>query len=140
MEGVITGAFYDKAQRRYEQRVDDGNMSFLSPEMRPPVGSAAWGNLLRGQINDFVAKLMGKTMGDQASWPAGQVARQIAGDHMQAQLQTELQQMLFGGWMGSFNDMGTPYGALEGLVGLLKSESQWQNQLRFGVQQEAGWA
>lgn len=140
LEGVITGAFYDRAQKRYEQRVDDGNMSFLAPEMRPPVGSPAWGNLLRGQINDFVSKLLGQTLGEQAGWPAAQVAQQLAGDHLHAQLQTELQQMLFGGWMGSFDDMTTPYGALEGLVGLLKSESQWQNQLRFGWQQQAAWA
>jgi hypothetical protein len=140
MEGVITGAFYDRAQRRYEQRVDDGHMSFLAPEMRPPVGSPAWGNLLRGQLNDAVAKLLGQELGDQASWPAEQVAQRIAGDHLQAQFRTELQQQLFGGWVGTFDDMTTPYGTLNALVGLLKSESQWQDQLRFGWQQQHAWA
>lgn len=140
MEGVVTGAFYDSANKRYEQRVDEGNMSFLSPEMRPPVGSPAWGNLLRGAVNDQIAELLGQRLGENAGWAAGQIAGQISADHAQAQLTTELQQMLFGGWSGSFPDMSSPYGAMESLLALLRSESQWQHQLRFGQTGQAAKA
>lgn len=141
MQGVVTGAYYDRGQNRYEQRVDQGNMSFLSPEMRPPVGSPAWGNHLRSALNDAMSKMLGQRLGGQnGQVAAGMVANQIAGDHMNAQFMTELQQMLFGGWTGAFNDFSSPYGALDGLVSLLKSESQWQHQLRFGWQNEASFA
>lgn len=140
MDGVITGAYYDRAQRRYEQRIDEGNMSFLSPEMRPPVGSAAWGNHLRSALNDGLAKLLGRAFGEDLGGDlAREVARGISSDHVQAQYMTELQNMLFGGWMGAFGDFGAPFDALDNLVGLLKSESQWQHQLRFGHAQHA-WA
>lgn len=140
MEGVITGAYYDGKNRRYEQRVDEGNMGFLSPEMRPPVGSAAWGNMLRSSVNDELAELLGQRLGDGASWPVNQIAQAFTADHARAQVSTQIQQMLFGGWSGSFNDMNGPFGALDGLVALLRSEAQWQHQLRFGVQHQQAWA
>ena len=111
-------------------------MSFLSPEMRPPMGSAAWGNQLRSTLTDNMSELYGQVYGDMGAWPANNFANQMAADHMNSQMQ----QMLFGGWAGAFGGTSGPFDALSGLIGLLQSESQWQQQLRFGAVAQLGFA
>lgn len=56
--GKITGAYMDKAKNRYEQKLDNGKKYWVSPELRAPLGSNAWGNQLRGQITDMGGNML----------------------------------------------------------------------------------
>lgn len=118
----------------YDQKVDASQLSEIAPGMRPPVGSPAWGNMLRSQVNDTQAKLWGQMLGPMGAWPALQTAYGIHGDHINAQFQTEMMNMLFGGLPGYFGDFNSPMNALNGLIDLLRSDGDWRRQLH-GSQQ-----
>jgi hypothetical protein len=52
---LITGAKYQSGV--YQQKVDPNKKYWVSPEMRPPVGSNAWGNQIRNQTTDVLGHL-----------------------------------------------------------------------------------
>lgn len=125
MDGLITGtkANFD-GKGSYDQVVDANKSYVVDPSMRPPVGSAAWGNMLRNELTDAVsrtgmspdsAKLFGSFMGV---------------NHAQAEYQDTLRQalplMLFGGLFNSFNNFGGFNDSLTNLGNVL----QYQLALR----------
>ena len=52
---LITGARYK--DNMYQQKVDPSKKYWVSPEMRPVVGSNAWGNQIRNQTTDVLGHL-----------------------------------------------------------------------------------
>lgn len=101
MDGVIQdgrGHKVDAGDHKiYDQKVDACEEVCLAPHMRPAVGSAAWGNMVRGQMNDAQAKLWGQLLGPLGVWPATQNAHAAHADHIQGQFMHDLQNLLFGG-------------------------------------------
>ena len=114
----------------YDQNIDKDAQICLDPSMRPPMGSRAWGNMVRSQINDAQAQMWGQLMGPAGAWPALQTAFGIHGDHIQGQFQADLQEMLFGGLPGCFPNFNSPMNALSGLIDLLRADGDWRRQLR----------
>lgn len=95
--GKITGAYMDSKTGAYQQ-VTDGNTRYnIDPNLRPPFGSEAWGNMLRGESLDRIAR-MGL---DPTS--ANAIGQMFHADHSQTQLQNAMQDL------GSF---AGPFGAL----------------------------
>lgn len=120
----------------YDQKVSMEALNSLPPGHRPPVGSQAWGNMLRGQMNDAQAKLWGQALGPMGAWPAVQTAFGIHGNHIEAQFQSELQNLLFGGLPGYFGGFNSPMNALGGLIDLLRSDGDWRRQLHGATQMQ----
>jgi len=120
----------------YEQKIDKNAQICMPPHMRPPVGSQAWGNMLRSQVNDSQAKLFGQLMGPLGQWPAVMNAMGIHGDHIQGQIQSDLQNMLFGGLPSYFGNFGGAQNALQGLIDLFRSDGDWRRQLHGSQQSQ----
>lgn len=95
--GKITGAYMDEKTGAYAQVLDSNTKYNIDPNLRPPFGSEAWGNMLRGESLDRIAR-MGL---DPAS--ANAIGQMFHADHSQTQLQSALDTL------GSF---GGPFGAL----------------------------
>ncbi len=141
IDGVITGATQVDAggHKIYDQQVDRTLRAGVDPSLRPALGSPAWGNMIRGELNDAQAKAWGQALGPFGAFPALQNAYAMHGDHIQSQFMTELSQLLFGGWAGVFPNYGSPFDALSGMTDLLRSESQWRNQFRTGQVGQTTW-
>lgn len=121
IDGVITGAFYDKGQNAYEQKIDPTLRASVDPSLRPDpfTNPTAWGNMIRGEANDAFAKL---GLGPNA---AAGFAFATHMDHLQGAFQHDLRQL--------FN---MQFGQFSMLADLMRSESQWQQQLfrgQFGM-------
>jgi len=56
--GLITGAKYNGAKKRYEQVTAGDKSYWVAPEMSPAMGSAAWGNQFRSEVTDLVSSQM----------------------------------------------------------------------------------
>jgi hypothetical protein len=121
--GKITGANMDAATGAYVQHTD-GKPYNIDPNLRPPVGSDAWGNMLRGESLDRVA-----SMGlDPAT--AGMIGQMFHADHSTSQYQQGLEQlsqymgpfgalrMLFQGPGDAFAAVGKMGDALNSLMSL----------------------
>lgn len=117
----------------YDQKVDASQLGTIAPGMRPPVGSRAWGNMIRSQLNDTQAKLWGQLLGPAGAWPALQNAYGIHADHIEGQFQSDLRDLFFGGWPSYFGDFNSPMNALQGMIDLLRSDGDWRRQLRASV-------
>lgn len=114
----------------YDQNIDKDAQFGIDPSLRPPLGSRAWGNMVRGQLNDTQAQLWGQLLGPAGAWPALQTAYGIHADHINGEFQSDLRDMLFGGWAGCFGNFNSPFNALSGLIDLLRSDGDWRRQLR----------
>jgi len=101
--GKITGAHMDGATGAYVQHVD-GKPYNIDPNLRPPFGSDAWGNKLRGESLDRIAQ-MGL---DPAS--AQVIGQLFHADSAQAEFQ---------GGLNALNGMGGLFGGFGGL-GMLR--------------------
>ncbi|MFH1807849.1 MAG: DUF1521 domain-containing protein [Pseudomonadota bacterium] len=64
-QGEITGAHMDAKTGAYEQSVN-GQPYRIDPNLRPPFGSNAWGNMLRDNVLDFVSGRFGMDPGSAA--------------------------------------------------------------------------
>lgn len=135
LDGVVKGSTKIDADGHqiYEQEIDPTLNPSVARELRPPIGSRAWGNQLRSQLNDAQAKWSRELFGqDWGALNALNNSYGIHGDHIQGQFQADVLDWMFGGLPGYFNDYSTPYNALTDMVSLLRSDSQWRNQFRFG--------
>ena len=113
IDGVVTGAHFDKAQNRYEQNIDPTLQARVDPSLRPPFGSRAWGNMIRSETNDAFAKL---GLGPHASH---QFAQHMHMDHLQGQFQADMRALF-----------SRQFDQLTMLMDLMQSESRWQQQLQ----------
>jgi hypothetical protein len=113
IDGVITGAHYDRARNGYEQKVDPTLTAGVSPEMRPNpfTNPRAWGNMMRGQAVDQYAKLAGPAGGQGFAWATHM-------NHMQGAHQQNVRELF-----------QMQFQQLQMLVGLMQNESQWQSQM-----------
>jgi hypothetical protein len=125
MEGVITGTKDNGGS--YDQTVDKTLMAQAGAGMRPPFGTPAWGNMLRSQIDDYIANSLSRI--DPRLGVAGATAASYAihADDIQNQ------QNQFGGWGQYFGGFQSPFAALGALRDLLLSDNQYQRELRFGM-------
>lgn len=128
--GEVTGAYLDKKTNRYEQLTKGDKCYWVDPNMRPPVGSEAWGNQLRGELADLVGK---------SGLPpdlAGLAGAYIGVDHAAAQLDQSLQRLfggLYGGCAGHFGGgMNEAFGAVQGLGNSMLAQAELALALGFG--------
>ena len=135
LDGVVTGKKWVSAgnHRIYDQVVDADQVAMIDPSRRPAPGTPAYTNMLYGYMNDEYAQLAGELMGPaglEHSLPMayGLHARQIQGEFV-----NDVQQWLFGGWGSYFPTYDSPMDSMRGLIALLRSDGEWRNQLRFGV-------
>lgn len=112
----------------YDQKVDR-NQAHTADHLRPPVGSRAWGNMVRGQINDAQAKAWGQTFGPLGAWPAIQNSLGIHANHIQGEHAANMMDWFYGGLPSYFNNYYAPFDALSGMIDLLRSDSDWRRQL-----------
>lgn len=158
-DGIVTGATFDEKSNRYEQTVDKNGARGLDASLRPPIGSRAWGNQLRSQLDDAQAEFFGRLgrgfgapeLGARA---AVDNARTIHGNHDAQAWRSDLRDFTqylsrldpfgglfgglgartgcFGGW-GSYTDATQrPFDALSALRELLLHGSIWQSQYQSG--------
>ncbi|MFZ9887306.1 MAG: DUF1521 domain-containing protein [Myxococcota bacterium] len=118
VHGEITGAKFDKGTNRYEQITDQNSQYWVDPNLRSPVGSAAWGNELRTSILDAMTKRGGAGM-SQA------MGAFFALDHAQTQLQQQFNG-LFGGLGGSFGGFLPAFSSIQGLGNVMLAQMQLQ--------------
>lgn len=57
-KGLITGAKYDG--KSYHQTVDGSKKYVVDPSLKPPLGSVAYGNMLRSQLDDQIGNMAQK--------------------------------------------------------------------------------
>lgn len=128
MEGLITGA--KLVDGSYDQTLDKGKQYFVDPNLRPPLGSAAWGNQLRNGITDQIGLL-----------PTSPAARDlltsfVSMDHMMAEFSGQLNQLwpggIFGGLSHSFDGLGSAFNSLGYLGDELLSHHAMSSSLRWG--------
>lgn len=113
VDGLVTGAHYDHTTNRYEQKIDKGSQYYVDPNLRPPYGSAAWGNQLRSEVNDQIAQLPIPNGYKQL------IAGYIANDHLRNEAIYGLGFNPFGGLMNAFPSWGQATGAVGGLGDLM---------------------
>lgn len=113
----------------YDQIVDPNEQACIAPHMRPPVGSRAWGNMVRTQINEAQAKFWGTMLGDFGAFPALNNAYGIHANDINARFETDLREMMYGGWPGYFGSPTQGFDVLSGLIDLLRSDGDWRRQL-----------
>lgn len=116
----------------YDQKIDHN--ACILPQQRPPMGSRAWGNMIRNQLNDGQAKAWGQLLGPMGAWPAVNTAMGIHADHNQGRIQSDLQDMLFGGLPCHFGNFGGAQQALQDLIGLMRSDNGWRQQMHGTAQ------
>ena len=110
MRGLVTGATVN-AQGNYEQTLDKDAVYSVDPGLTPAVGSAAWGNELRSEITDDVARsAVPQDLKDA-------FASFVGMDHEQAQRAdvATAWPSWFGGLPNSFSTLDDAFGAVHGL-------------------------
>lgn len=95
--GEVTGAHYDAKTNRYEQETN-GQPYQIDPNLKPPFGSEAWGNMLRNESLDFIASRLGL---DPAT--ARSIGQMFHSEHSTSQYMQGLQQL--SGFMGPFGGL-----------------------------------
>ena len=117
----------------YDQNVDGGQLH-TDMHMRPPVGSRAWGNMVRSQVNDTQARAWGQAFGPLGAWPALNTAYGIHANHAEGQFRSDLMDLYYGGLPSYFNNYFAPFDALSGMIDLLRSDTNWRRQLHQPAQ------
>jgi hypothetical protein len=133
MDGVVKGSRQVNAggHNIYEQEIDPTINPTTARELRPPIGSRAWGNQIRSQLNDAQAKFYGQLFGqDIGALGALGNAYGIHADHINGQFRADMMDWMFGGLPGYFNNYGGPFSALYDMISLMRSDSDWRNQFR----------
>jgi hypothetical protein len=134
LDGVVTGTKSQNAGNHniYDQTIDPTINPTIARELRPPIGSRAWGNQIRSQLNDAEAKNLRQVFGKDygALFALGNSYGNHA-DHINGEFQSDALDWLFGGLPGAFNDYITPFNALRDMVSLLRADSDWRNQFRY---------
>lgn len=127
-QGEITGAHMDAKTGAYTQHVD-GKPYHIDPSLKPPIGSDAWGNMLRDNSLDYITGRFGMD-----PWTARHVGQAFHQDHAYDQLYQNLQQLspytgpfggLYGmafGFQGAFDAMNNMSDALNNLRYLQASQ------------------
>jgi hypothetical protein len=118
--GKVTGAHMDAATGTYVQRTD-GKAYTIDPNLKPPFGSQAWGNMLRNESIDFISGRLGL---DPAS--ARQVGQLFHAEHSTSQYQQALERMSafmgpFGGLNQLFRGPGEAFNAVSDMGNALNS-------------------
>ncbi|MFH1807771.1 MAG: DUF1521 domain-containing protein [Pseudomonadota bacterium] len=113
--GEITGAHMDGKTGAYEQQVD-GKGYRIDPNLRPPIGSPAWGNMLRDNALDFVTGKLG-----MPPWMAENVGQMFHQDHAFDQLYQNMQALSpytgpFGGMYGMAFGFGGAFDAMNNMA------------------------
>jgi hypothetical protein len=133
-DGVVKGSKKVDASGHqiYEQEIDPTINPTTARELRPPIGSRAWGNQIRSQLNDAQAKFWGEAFGqDLGALGALQGSYGIHADHIQGQFRADAMDWMFGGLPGYFNAYSSgPFSALYDMISLLRSDSDWRTQFR----------
>jgi len=126
LEGEVTGARVGK-DGAFEQILDKGKRFYVAPELRPTLGSTAWGNQLRSRLTGIIARSSG-----QDSWKS-QFASFMSVDHRMAALASSAQPFIpmFGGLALSFPNLQGVFGAISGLGNQMLSYDALSNQLRW---------
>jgi hypothetical protein len=99
VEGLITGAKVDKGGG-YTQVLDRSKPYWVSPEMRPALGSTAWGNQFRSEIADALGT------GGMSPGMAESMAGYLTADHFVNEAFGSLGLMPFGGLGGMYGGFG----------------------------------
>jgi hypothetical protein len=137
MEGVITGS--TDTNGTYGQTVDPTLVNAqLGADMRPPFGSRAWGNQLRGMYDDAQANMWGQIGGQYGALPALANAYGIHAGHIEGEFNSDLREA-FGGWASIFPNMGYGFDVMSALRDLLISGNDYQRSLSFGRQANMSW-
>jgi hypothetical protein len=123
-QGLITGAKYDGKQ--YVQNVDGNKQYCVCPEMRPEFGSRAWGNQLRSEMADYVARMPWFNSDQKKAY--GEYLQQ---DHLMSRLASLSSPNAFGGTCGCFPSWGQASGAVTSLGDLMMMQ-QLMNMSRSG--------
>ncbi|MBI4816671.1 MAG: DUF1521 domain-containing protein [Deltaproteobacteria bacterium] len=132
VEGRIDGTVWDSKNNRYDQVVSGDNKYWVDPNLRAPLGSAAWGNQMRGELADTA----GLTGNPQYAKSVGEL---LNADHLWSQLGGNMfGQQGLGGLCGAFSGCGQACGAVGGLgdtmlghAGLLALASQGMTSAAF---------
>ena len=132
-KGLITGAHYDSKTQTYQQKTDGKQRYHVNSGMRPPVGSNAWGNQLRGEITDHLAKM---GMSPQHAKLFGSY---MALDHYGSQLENMFGGQQFGGMGGCFGSWNQGYGAVGNMGDLVLGQAMAQQQ-SLGFRATGLWA
>ena len=142
IDGVIKGTkrVRDGNVSIYDQKIDPTLNPTTARELRPPIGSRAWGNQIRSEVNDAQAKASRQVFGKNwGSLNALNNAYGIHADHINGHIKSDVADWLFGGLPSYFNDYRPAFGAINGMVDLLKSDSQWRRQFQFGQLELTSW-
>jgi hypothetical protein len=137
VEGVVTGAH--DAGGSYQQDIDPTMKNVeLGWDMRPPIGSRAWGNALRGSVDDRQANFWGQVGGQFGVLPALQNAFGIHGNHINGEFRSDLRDM-FGGWGSIFPNSGYGFNVMSMFRELMMSDNEYQRSLQYGRNSNLGW-
>jgi hypothetical protein len=118
--GKITGASMDSKTGAYVQKTD-GQPYRIDPNLKPPFGSEAWGNMLRNEAIDLIAGKLGL---DPNS--AKQIGQMFHAEHSSTQYTQALQTLAsyagpFGGLNMMFRGPGDAFKALGNMSDALNS-------------------
>lgn len=118
----------------YDQQVDAGAVGRATGALAPPEPwTRAGGNMLRNQLNDAQAKAWGQMMGPIGAWPAWMNSLALHQNHNRARFETDLNDMLFGGWRGCFSNSQQPFNAMSGMIDMMRADRDWRRQVQFSI-------
>lgn len=125
IDGVVTGTV-DK-NGSYEQ-ITDKKQPIL-PMDRPPVGSKAWGNYVRGFLTDLLAQQYGQSGNKAYGYAlADQLGQRMHQEHLMAEMpQSPFPKM--GGWSDMYKNMMEPFNMLSAMYQLFSSINALQSQV-----------
>jgi len=127
-QGEVTGAHLDKTTGRYEQETN-GKAYTVDPNLRPPFGSDAWGNMLRNESIDYISSQFGLD-----PYTARNIGEMFHAEHSTSQYFQNLEKLsaytgpfggLYGmafGWQGAFDAVAGMSDAMNSLADLHASQ------------------
>ena len=111
-QGLVTSGKFDEKKNTYVQVVDGSKKYTVDPSMQPPVGSKAYGNMLRSQLDDTFA---------QWHWPAAfsnVFANFLHADHVGMEIVGGVKDVFSGdNFFGGLGDIWNGFSDIGGVLG-----------------------
>lgn len=130
MHGEITGAKMDKKTNQYQQITNNESQYWVDPNLRPALGSNAWGNQLRSELADLLGK---SGLPPELAALGGAY---LGVDHAASELDQNLHRLafhsLFGGTAGQFRALSDTFGAVQNLGNAMLAQADLALALGFG--------